>query len=143
MVRMRVEYCVDKVPNRFELILLTVHRARAITDGPVKLPWTLTTTSAAKWRNHEGYLPRAAKILRRAQPPRSLGYRVRRYLGVARIDFSCDTGKSAGNRRSPVMTRANTPFANGNFPLAPMAGPRVLTARCTISGAVASLPSII
>ena len=33
MARVTVEDCVDKVPNRFELVLLATHRARAITNG--------------------------------------------------------------------------------------------------------------
>jgi len=33
MARVTVEDCIDKVPNRFELILLTAHRARAIAAG--------------------------------------------------------------------------------------------------------------
>ncbi len=33
MARVTVEDCIDKVPNRFELILLTAHRARAISAG--------------------------------------------------------------------------------------------------------------
>lgn len=33
MARVTVEDCVDKVPNRFELILLAAHRARAIANG--------------------------------------------------------------------------------------------------------------
>jgi DNA-directed RNA polymerase subunit omega len=33
MARVRVEDCVDKVPNRFELVLLAAHRARAIANG--------------------------------------------------------------------------------------------------------------
>ncbi len=33
MARVTVEDCVDKVPNRFELILLSAHRARAIAAG--------------------------------------------------------------------------------------------------------------
>jgi DNA-directed RNA polymerase subunit omega len=33
MARVTVEDCVDKVPNRFELILLAAHRARAISNG--------------------------------------------------------------------------------------------------------------
>ena len=33
MARVTVEDCVDKVPNRFELVLLAAHRARAITSG--------------------------------------------------------------------------------------------------------------
>ena len=33
MARVTVEDCVDKVPNRFELVLLTSHRARMIAQG--------------------------------------------------------------------------------------------------------------
>jgi DNA-directed RNA polymerase subunit omega len=33
MARVTVEDCVDKIPNRFELVLLAAHRARAISNG--------------------------------------------------------------------------------------------------------------
>ena len=33
MARVTVEDCVDKVPNRFELVLLAAHRAREISAG--------------------------------------------------------------------------------------------------------------
>ncbi len=33
MARVTVEDCVDKVPNRFELVLLSGHRARSISAG--------------------------------------------------------------------------------------------------------------
>ena len=33
MARVTVEDCVEKVPNRFGLVLLSAHRARAITSG--------------------------------------------------------------------------------------------------------------
>lgn len=33
MARVTVEDCVDKVPNRFELVMLASHRAREITQG--------------------------------------------------------------------------------------------------------------
>jgi len=33
MARVTVEDCVDKVPNRFELVLLSAHRARSISTG--------------------------------------------------------------------------------------------------------------
>ncbi len=33
MARVTVEDCVDKVANRFELVLLAAHRARAIANG--------------------------------------------------------------------------------------------------------------
>ena len=35
MARVTVEDCVDKVPNRFELVMLEAHRAREITAGSV------------------------------------------------------------------------------------------------------------
>lgn len=39
MARVTVEDCVDKVPNRFELVLLAAHRARAIAGGsPMTVP---------------------------------------------------------------------------------------------------------
>jgi DNA-directed RNA polymerase subunit omega len=33
MARVTVEDCVDKVPNRFDLVLLASHRARSIASG--------------------------------------------------------------------------------------------------------------
>lgn len=33
MARVTVEDCIDKVPNRFELVLLAAHRARNISSG--------------------------------------------------------------------------------------------------------------
>jgi len=33
MARVTVEDCVDMVPNRFDLVMLAAHRARAIADG--------------------------------------------------------------------------------------------------------------
>lgn len=33
MARVTVEDCVDKVPNRFELVLLAAHRAREVAAG--------------------------------------------------------------------------------------------------------------
>jgi len=33
MARVTVEDCIDKIPNRFELILMAAHRARAISAG--------------------------------------------------------------------------------------------------------------
>ncbi len=38
MARVTVEDCVDKVPNRFELVMLAAHRAREIgTGSPVSV----------------------------------------------------------------------------------------------------------
>jgi DNA-directed RNA polymerase subunit omega len=33
MARVTVEDCIDKVPNRFELVLLAAHRARTVSAG--------------------------------------------------------------------------------------------------------------
>ena len=33
MARVTVEDCVDKVPNRFELVMLAAHRARELSTG--------------------------------------------------------------------------------------------------------------
>ena len=33
MARVTVEDCVDKVPNRFDLVMLASHRARTISTG--------------------------------------------------------------------------------------------------------------
>ena len=33
MARVTVEDCVDKVPNRFDLVLLASHRARQLSQG--------------------------------------------------------------------------------------------------------------
>jgi DNA-directed RNA polymerase subunit omega len=33
MARVTIEDCIDKLPNRFELVLLAAHRARAISQG--------------------------------------------------------------------------------------------------------------
>jgi DNA-directed RNA polymerase subunit omega len=33
MARVTVEDCIDKVPNRFELVLLSAHRARTLSQG--------------------------------------------------------------------------------------------------------------
>lgn len=38
MARVTVEDCVEKVPNRFSLVLLAAHRARAISTGsPIEI----------------------------------------------------------------------------------------------------------
>ena len=33
MARVTVEDCVDKIPNRFDLVLLSAHRARQLSGG--------------------------------------------------------------------------------------------------------------
>ncbi|NWH08586.1 MAG: DNA-directed RNA polymerase subunit omega [Alphaproteobacteria bacterium] len=37
MARVTVEDCVDKIPNRFELVLVAAHRARALSAGAAPL----------------------------------------------------------------------------------------------------------
>ena len=44
MARITVEDCVDKVQNRFELVLLSAHRARMIANGsPLTVDQAKTT----------------------------------------------------------------------------------------------------
>jgi DNA-directed RNA polymerase subunit omega len=43
MARVTVEDCVDKVPNRFELVLLAAHRARAIAVVALREIAAMTT----------------------------------------------------------------------------------------------------
>jgi DNA-directed RNA polymerase subunit omega len=39
MARVTIEDCIDKLPNRFELVLLSAHRARMISQGaPATVP---------------------------------------------------------------------------------------------------------
>ena len=33
MARVTVEDCVDKIPNRFDLVMLAAHRARELSSG--------------------------------------------------------------------------------------------------------------
>jgi DNA-directed RNA polymerase subunit omega len=33
MARVTVEDCIDKIPNRFELVMLAAHRARTLAEG--------------------------------------------------------------------------------------------------------------
>ena len=45
MARVTVEDCVDKVPNRFDLVMLAAHRAREIASGsPVTVERDKTKT---------------------------------------------------------------------------------------------------
>src|SRR5262249_39322041 len=34
MARVSVEDCIDKLPNKFELVFLAAHRARSLASGP-------------------------------------------------------------------------------------------------------------
>ena len=43
MARVTVEDCIEKVPNRFGLVLMAGHRARSIANGAT---WTMTFSSA-------------------------------------------------------------------------------------------------
>ena len=45
MARVTVEDCIEKVPNRFSLVLLSAHRARAVSAGsPIMVAVTTTRT---------------------------------------------------------------------------------------------------
>jgi DNA-directed RNA polymerase omega subunit len=43
MARVTVEDCVDKVPNRFELVLLAAYRARVVASGRPSASSAITT----------------------------------------------------------------------------------------------------
>ncbi len=49
MARVTVEDCIDKVENRFDLVLLASHRARMISSGS-QITSTATTTRIRSWR---------------------------------------------------------------------------------------------
>ena len=54
MARVTVEDCVDKVPNRFELVMLASHRAREIASGDMSAE-KLEEDMPGQWR---GAVPR-------------------------------------------------------------------------------------
>ena len=49
MARVTVEDCIDKVENRFDLVLLASHRARMISSGS-QITSSATTTRTRWWR---------------------------------------------------------------------------------------------
>ena len=53
MARVTVEDCIDKVANRFELVLLAVHRARSIAKGSaITLDSLKTRHACGAFRDH-------------------------------------------------------------------------------------------
>jgi DNA-directed RNA polymerase subunit omega len=62
MARVTVEDCVDKVPNRFELVMLAAHRAREIATGA---PITVDRD------NDKNPVVACARSPRRPRPPTS------------------------------------------------------------------------
>jgi DNA-directed RNA polymerase subunit omega len=48
MARVTVEDCVDKIPNRFDLVLLAAQRAREISGG-AELTLSATATRTPSW----------------------------------------------------------------------------------------------
>jgi len=50
MARVTVEDCVEKVPNRFELVLLASHRARSISQATTKIRlWPYVKLLMKQW----------------------------------------------------------------------------------------------
>ena len=75
MARVTVEDCLDKVPNRFALVILAAERARQISDGAR----TLVTCD-----NKPGVA--ALRELRRGSPvQRSVEGTIRQYLSETRV----------------------------------------------------------
>ena len=50
MARVTVEDCIDKVENRFDLVLLASHRARMVSSGARRSRSIATTTRTRWWR---------------------------------------------------------------------------------------------
>jgi len=56
MARVTVEDCVDKIPNRFDLVLLAAHRGRQLSGGAetlvdrdrIRIPWSHCAKSPSK-----------------------------------------------------------------------------------------------
>ena len=61
MARITVEDCLDKVANRFELVLLAAHRARGITKGSAStVSWRTTSDCPARDRGAYSVRPGSA-----------------------------------------------------------------------------------
>ena len=57
MARVTVEDCVDKVENRFELVLLAAHRARMISSGSpltIARPLSIVISNSLRTPNFPG-----------------------------------------------------------------------------------------
>ena len=51
MARVTIEDCIDKLPNRFELVLLAAHRARNIAQGhQITVDRDTDNDSVVSWR---------------------------------------------------------------------------------------------
>ena len=60
MARVTVEDCIDKVDNRFDLVLLASHRGRMISSGAAITRNVFLSSSSAKLRcSYSGASPRA------------------------------------------------------------------------------------
>jgi len=99
MARVTVEDCIDKVPNRFELILLTAHRARAISAGA---PITLERD------NDKNPVVALREIAEQTLSPHDLEedliHSMQRYVDVDEPEN--DGGQSIGSdEASPALTR--------------------------------------
>ena len=66
MARVTVEDCIDKVPNRFGLVLLSAHRARGNAEYEQMLVVPKGRLSAFLAKVGEGLVPPAREFLIRA-----------------------------------------------------------------------------
>ena len=66
MARVTVEDCVDKVPNRFELVMLASHRAREIgTGSPITVERDNDKNPVVSLREIGDYIDRAGELSER------------------------------------------------------------------------------
>ena len=82
MARVTVEDCVDKVPNRFELVLIAAHRARILASGS---PVTVEP------ENDKNPVVALREIAEETVRPKDLGESIVTNLQKVRIDEEDET----------------------------------------------------
>lgn len=102
MARVTVEDCVDKVPNRFELVLLAAHRARSISAGA---PITLDR------ENDKNPVVALREVAERTVSPEDLKedliHTMQRYVEVDEPEPDAVPLLSTGTPDRPVFSRDN------------------------------------
>jgi len=99
MARVTVEDCVDKVPNRFELVLLAAHRARAIKSGSHitieaendKNPVEIAEKTIAPGDKREGLIHSIQGNVENDEPEPDAGNTTQRSPMLGREDQSTDS----------------------------------------------------
>ena len=102
MARVTVEDCVDKVPNRFELVMLAAHRAREISAGaPITVDRDNDKNPVVSLREIEARIVptmRGAEYLGPAYDSTAMAYRLKfiRDGRVLFVDVDARTGRVLG-----------------------------------------------